>query len=106
MVTPYILNLLILFFVSFLQESSFTWSSRSRNSSDPVHHIYAVFTSTSMFFVVQTFIIKNVYQALMNESSLDIIIVGIVFAIGSSLGSAITMKLLLKYEKGNRRVGR
>jgi len=98
-------DLCILAVASFIQNMSFTWVSRSRNSGDVFYHYFVAIASNGIWFICNMFILKTVWKPL-TEGSLGIIFwVGIVYVIATSLGSAVMMAILLKTEKGKKRVG-
>ncbi len=99
------MKLLILALVVFVQNMAFTWSSRSRASGDPDYHRWASIASNGIWFVCQIFILQNVWSSITTGDWVQVAIAGIVYTYATSEGSVLMMKLLLKHEKGTRRVG-
>jgi len=119
------ITLLALSFVAFIQNMSFTWVSRSRQSGDADYHRYAAWCSNGIWLLTQAFIALNVYTpiAQMHNTGADITDIGkiiftfLIYAMATTEGSVLMMKALLgkvklpiigKYlvEKGNRQVGK
>lgn len=100
-----LLNLILLFIVSFVQNMAFTWSSRSRNSGDPNYHRYAAMASNGVWFLCQLFLVKSIWEPLFSGEWLTVVLGGIVYVLGTTEGSVLMMKILLKKEKGKQKVG-
>lgn len=100
-----LLNLILLFIVSFVQNMAFTWSSRSRNSGDPNYHRYAAMASNGVWFLCQLFLVKSIWEPLFSGEWLTAVLGGIVYVLGTTEGSVLMMKILLKKEKGKQKVG-
>ena len=100
-----VLDLGILACVAFIQNMAFTASSRSRNSGDPIYHFKVALWSNGIWFICFTFIMKNIWEALLVGDIATIAIVGLVYVLATSAGSSFMMKVLLKKEKGKRQVG-
>lgn len=100
-----ILTLILLAIVSFVQNMAFTWTSRSRNSGDPNYHRYAAWCSNGVWFFCQMLNVKIMWEPLMNGDWVTVIIGGFVYIIATTEGSVLMMKILLKKEKGKRKVG-
>jgi archaellum biogenesis protein FlaJ (TadC family) len=88
--------------ISYAQNAAFTWSSRSRNSKDPSYHRYASLCSNGVYFLTNAaltlFIVKyQIWWMLALQ--------GLVYTVTTAEGSVLMMKILLKREKGQHRVG-
>lgn len=116
--------LLALTGVSFLQNMSFTWVSRSRQGGDPEYHRYAAWSSNGIWMLTQAFIAANVYTpiSVMVKDGVDmnsifkILLTFIIYALATTEGSVNMMKInlghynlpgFLKFlvESGKRKVG-
>lgn len=103
-----ILNLILLFVVSFVQNMAFIWSSRSRNSGDPNYHRLAAICSNGVWFITQIFLVNTVWKSLFSTEQIDwlsLILGAVVYIAGTTEGSVYMMKILLKKESGKRQVG-
>ena len=100
-----LINLILLFIVSFVQNMAFTWASRSRNSGDPNYHRWASLCSNGVWFVCQLFLVNTIWAPLMAGNLLYVVLGGIVYTVATSEGSVTMMKYLLKKENGKRKVG-
>ena len=97
--------LLLLFPIAFVQNMAFTASSRSRNSGDPAYHFRVALMSNGIWFFCNAFIMKKLWNAFYSNDLTNIILLGIIYIVATSLGSSYMMKKLLKKEKGKRKVG-
>ncbi len=95
----------ILAVVSFIQNMSFTWTSRSRNSGDPSYHRYAAWCSNGIWFACYVLILKAVWGAIERGEWWFVALSGVIYIVCTAEGSVLMMKLLLKREEGKRRVG-
>jgi len=119
------LSLLLLIPIPFLQNMAFTWVSRSRQGGDPDYHRYAAWSSNFVWILTQSFIASNVYTPITHmmdsginiQSIVKIILTFVVYAIATSEGSVMMMKINLGkvkvptflnflIEKGKRQVGK
>jgi len=102
-------GLVILAVAAFFQNMAFTWTSRSRNSGDPAYHRFAAWSSNGVWFITQFFVWKTIWPILMNDLTLSssgkLLLVAIVYILATTEGSVLMMKILLKRERGSRRVG-
>jgi len=98
-------SLLILAVCAFLQNMAFTWASRSRNSGDPNYHRYAAWASNGTWFVTFFFVLKTIWPALMADDWWTIIATTVVYVVFTTEGSVVMMRILLKKERGKRKVG-
>lgn len=101
-----ILTLVFLCVVSFIQNMAFTWASRSRNSSAPWYHFRVALGSNSVWFICNFIILlPEILKSIESGSVIDRVIIGAVYVFFTSLGSVAMMIILLKKEKGKKRVG-
>ena len=98
--------------VSFFQNMAFTWTSRSRNSGNPSYHRYASILSNGIWFLCSLFIWKQVWPILqkpINDFNLidisRLIITVLIYILSTTEGSVLMMKILLKKETGDKKVG-
>jgi len=102
--------------VAFLQNMSFTWTSRSRNSGDPNYHRYAAWCSNGVWYLCQLFVVTLIWKPLLAGQFLQVAIGGIVYVLATTEGSVLMMKILLGHinipylskffvEKDKRKVG-
>lgn len=101
----YILSLVLLACVAFVQNMAFTWVSRSRNSGDPSYHRYAAWSSNGVWFITTLVIWSQLFTALTHGDWWRVAIAGIVYVAATTEGSVLMMKILLKSETGKRKVG-
>lgn len=110
------LLLLALAIVSFVQNMAFTFTSRSRNSGDPEYHRYASWGSNGIWLLNQIFLVKIIWEPVMNGDWLQVFLAAIVYIIFTTEGSVYMMRIMLgrtknallnKWfaEKGSRKVG-
>lgn len=105
MTIDFILSLLLLAAVAYIQNAAFTWSSRSRNSGDPGYHRYAAWCSNGVWFITTILIWNQIFAALTQGEWWKIAATGVVYVIATTEGSVIAMKALLKRETGKHQVG-
>lgn len=110
------LLLLALAVISFIQNMAFTFTSRSRNSGDPQYHRYASWGSNGIWLINQIFLVKIVWEPVMNGQWLQVVLAAIVYIIFTTEGSVYMMKIMLGLTKnatlkrlfgetGSRKVG-
>lgn len=99
------IDLLILAVVAFIQNSAFTWVSRSRNSGDVRWHRLAAYCSNAIWFVTHILIWKQVWAALTGGDYWVLAATGLVYVVFTTEGSCWAMSKLIKIESGKRRVG-
>lgn len=102
---PLYVLLPVLAVVAFVQNMAFTAVSRSRNSADVAYHRRCAWASNGVWFVTQVAIFGVLFQALTTGSFLKVALVGIVYVLATTEGSAFMMARLLKSETGKRQVG-
>ena len=91
--------------MAFVQNMAFTWSSRSRASGDPNYHRYAAVLSNGIWFVCQVLIMKQIWTSVQGGNWWAVAAAGVVYTLATTEGSVLMMRILLKKEKGNQRVG-
>jgi hypothetical protein len=95
---------------------AFTFTSRSRNSGDPSYHRKAAWGSNGIWLLNQIFLVKIVWEPVMNGDWLQVTLAAIVYIAFTTEGSVYMMKLMLGHitkgalaklfkEKGSRKVG-
>lgn len=104
--------LILMAIVSFFQNMAFTAVSRSRNSGDPNYHRYCAWGSNGIWFACQMFIWSQIMPIIMTPiktwsflAIIKLIMTIIVYTLTTAEGSVYMMKILLKKEKGKRKVG-
>lgn len=102
---PLWLMLPMLAVVAFIQNMAFTAVSRSRNSADVDYHRRCAIFSNGVWFVTQVAIFSVLFKAVTEGSILQLALVGAIYVIATSEGSAFMMKRMLKSETGKRKVG-
>lgn len=102
---PLYLLLPLLAVVAFIQNMAFTAVSRSRNGGDVGYHRKVAYASNGVWYVTQVLIFGTLWQAMTTGSYLKIALVGLVYVLATTEGSAYMMAKLLKTETGNRRIG-
>lgn len=98
-------DLLLLAVVAFVQNMAFTWVSRSRNSGDPGYHRWAAICSNGIWFGTISLLTPRIMTAFETGDWLSIAVVGLVYTVATTEGSVLMMRILLKTEKGKRKVG-
>jgi len=98
-------GLLFLAGIAFVQNMAFTFTSRSRNSGDPNYHRLAAWGSNGVWFMCYVAVLKQIWEPIMNGQWWYAILAGVVYTLATAEGSVLMMKILLKTEKGKRRVG-
>lgn len=97
--------LAVLGVVAFLQNMSFTWTSRSRNSGDPTYHRYAAWCSNGVWLACHLLVWKHVWSAFETGEWFWLAAMAFVYVIATTEGSVLMMRILLTAEKGKQRVG-
>jgi hypothetical protein len=85
--TPYIVILLALAGISFIQNAAFTWVSRSRNSGDVKYHAFASVCSNGIWFVTNFLIAGQVFKAIETGSYWFLALAGVVYVVTTTAGS-------------------
>ncbi len=108
------INGIILFVVTFVQNMAFTWVSRSRNSGDPKTHAVASVFSNGIWFACNYFIIfPAIMKAFADDDIAVKLIIMAIYIAGTTAGSVVMMKINLGHfgyvpfltEKGKSKVG-
>ena len=84
---------------------AFTASSRSRNSGNPKYHFKIAVTSNGIWFICHILVWKQIWDSINTGNYWMLLITGIVYVVCTSAGSSYMMKIMLKKECGNKRVG-
>ena len=100
-----IIDLFILAVAAFLQNMAFTWSSRSRNSGNPSYHRFAALSSNGVWLVCHFLVWKQIWTGFETGVWWSLLAAAVVYVFATTEGSVLMMKILLKKEKGNHRVG-
>lgn len=106
----------LLAIVSFIQNMAFTFTSRSRNSGDPNYHRKAAWLSNGIWLVNQIFLVKIIWEPVMNSDWIQVMIAAIIYITFTTEGSVYMMKIMLGLtnknllskllkEKGSKKVG-
>lgn len=93
------------FFLGAIQNAVFTAVSRSRNSGDVVHHAKWAVASNGLWFAMQVFIFTELWAGIRDQEYFGLLIVGVFYVAGTSVGSVLMMWRMLKTENGSKRVG-
>lgn len=89
-----------------IQNASFTWVSRARNSSSIVYHALASVCSNGVWFLNLGFAVNKVNDAWAAESSALLIFTAAFYTVFTVIGSiGMHHVLMTKVERGKRRVG-
>jgi hypothetical protein len=92
--------------VLLLQNISFTFNSRARNSASKVRHAIAAIFSNGVWFVSQLFAINTVTAILTGHLGLGLaILAGVFYTTFTVLGAMIAHTIALRTEKGKSAVG-
>lgn len=102
---PLYLLLPLLAVIAFVQNMAFTATSRSRNGADVAYHRRVSYLSNGVWFATQVLIFGSLWQSMTTGSYGKIALVGIVYILATTEGSAFMMARLLKRETGSRRIG-
>lgn len=111
----WILWLVALIPVAFVQNAVFTLVSRSRNSGDPRYHFKAALASNSVWLVCQVFVWKGFWSFFSTGDIWPMVAMGVVYTLSTTAGSVWMMKANLGHykspllnflaEKGQKLVG-
>lgn len=99
------MDLFLLFVLAMVQNASFTWVSRTRNSANIEMHAVASVCSNTLWFAITVFIWSKLWAGLTAGDWVSIAITGFVYVLGTTLGAVTMMWILLRTEKGKSRVG-
>lgn len=92
-------------FVLMMQNASFTWTSRARNSGDWRYSALASLCSNGTWVVVQLFLVTTVIAAARSGNLWDMVLVVLFYTVFTTIGATLAHRFLLGSEKGKRRVG-
>lgn len=93
------LELVLLFIVVFIQNMTFTISSRSRNSGDANYHRWAAIGSNGTWFIIQVLLFNSLWTKMMDGEVWIVVVGGIVYTIATAEVSVFMMKVLLGQSK-------
>ena len=98
--TPFnhIFWLVILAIASFLQNVTFSWVSRSRNSGDPAHHFRMAIMSNSVWLACSMLVMKHFWDAMESGEWRWMIAMGVVYTIATACGGTWGMIYSLKHD--------
>lgn len=100
------MSLTFWFFLLVVQNMSFTWVSRARNSGSYSYHAIAAVFSNGIWFASQFILIENFVEILRESDWRRGIGLGLVYIAGTVVGSVLMQWLAINYlEKGRRKVG-
>jgi hypothetical protein len=92
--------------VLLIQNASFTWVSRARNSGSVKYHAVASVFSNGVWFASQVVVVGKITEALKSHDWPLMIGTGLFYTVFTVLGSvAMHHFLMTKVEKGARKVG-
>ena len=103
--SEHVMWLVILAAVAFVQNAMFTLTSRSRSSADPTHHRRCAWGSNGVWLVCHLLVWKNIWNAFETGEWGWLIAMAVVYTIATAEGSVWMMRVALRREKGDRRVG-
>ena len=87
------------------QKAANTWVGRARTSGSVKWNAVAQAASSVLWIVNQLVIISSVFEAMRSGSWNLVVLVAIVYVAASVIGSVVSHDILLRVEKGSRRVG-
>lgn len=89
-----------------VQNASFTWVSRARNSANVMYHGIAAVFSNGIWFASQFFVVDLMVQ-IRRSHSLSLALLGGLFYTSLTVFSSVAMHkfLMSKVETGNKKVG-
>lgn len=98
------MDLVLWFLLLVVQNASFTWVSRARNSGSVGYHALASVFSNGVWFVSQFLLISMVVRPGMPVR--QIVLMALVYIAGTVSGAALMHYVSLRFlEKGKRKVG-
>lgn len=99
-------EMVLWFLLLIVQNASFTWVSRARNSSSLGYHAIAAVGSNGIFIVNQLLLISNVMVSLRTMRWPQLTGICLLYISGTVVGSVLMHWISLKYlETGKKRVG-
>lgn len=92
--------------VLILQNMSFTWVSRARNSGNIKYHAIAAVGSNGIWFITQFIVVGIIGKAIASHNMGLAVRAGLWYTLWTVIGSVFMHWFLMKHvEKGNRKVG-
>lgn len=89
-----------------VQQGSFTWVSRARNSGSPKYNFIASLFSNGSWWIGQAFAVGVIVKALQESNVLLFTLGGVYYTLLCAFASAGAQVILMKHvEKGKRKVG-
>lgn len=89
-----------------IQNASFTWVSRARNSSSVSYHALAAVCSNGVWFLSQIVVISKITEALKSRSGWMLAATCLFYTVFTVIGSVTTHHFLMtKIESGKRKIG-
>lgn len=89
-----------------LQNASFTWVSRARNSGSDLYHGCAAVFSNGIWFAATFITFERIWTVLKTADVQLGIVIGVVYIIATVFGSVTSGMFLRRFvEKGKRKVG-
>jgi hypothetical protein len=89
-----------------VQNASFTWVSRARNSSSVAYHGVASIFSNGIWFISLMFAVDKIKDARASHSAWLLVATAVFYTIFTVIGSISAHHFLMtKVEKGKRKVG-
>lgn len=102
---PFLVQLIVIASLGYVQSMAFTAVSRSRNSGNPKYHRKCAYISNGIWFISNVFVLKGIWESLESNNIWNILLIGFVYTISTSEGSVAMMRKLLKLETGSKKVG-
>lgn len=88
--------LAFLFVLGYIQNMTFTWSSRTRNQNDTKAHRYAAWCSNGVWYVMQVTIWGTLWKSVTSGNWLMLLVTGLVYIVSTTEGSVHMMDILIK----------
>lgn len=89
-----------------LQNASFTWVSRARNSGSDLYHGIAAVFSNGVWFLVNMTMIGMVWEPIISGDWSAVVPIGVTYVVATVVGSVAMGRFLRRFvEKGKRQVG-
>lgn len=93
-------------FLLLLQNASFTWVSRARNSSSVAYHALAAVCSNGVWFIGQLILVNKFMDARKSGNVPLLILTGAFYTALTVVGSVGMHSFLMKHvERGKRKIG-
>ena len=89
-----------------IQNASFTWVSRARNSANVWYHAVAAIGSNGVWIVSQFVLVNKFVEVMKSGDRRMLIVVCVFYTTLTVIGSVSTHSLLMRFvEKGSRNIG-